>query len=227
VLRHLPFLAAIALLGLLPCGPALGVTVDGTCELEYGTALSTQTTQTSYEDQAVDPAPDASWGSELDEAYGFIADGVLHLFVSGNVGFCCPIQYAHQELLDVFVDMGPGGQGVLLANNPSAIAGEAGLSFDVGFEPDHWFLIAGGTTTVDYAELPAGGGGNGFFLGRDAGDGQGTLIGGTNPDGVRVSVASHNVTGVTHGCDASSGAGATTGAEMAIPLTMIGNPTAV
>jgi hypothetical protein len=78
---------------------------------------------------------------------------------------------------------------------------------------------------VDYAEMPAGGGGAAYFLGYADPGGPGTLNGGTNPFGIRAACDNSNVAGVDAGCDAGAGTGATRGVELAIPLAAIGSPT--
>lgn len=225
--RHLGAVAA-----LLACvtAPARAITVDGHIEPEYGPPLTTQTTQTSLGDQPLA----GQLGSELDQAYGFIAQGALHLFLTGNFSrfFSEPLIFPDQ--VQLYLDTAPGGQNPLPNSLPSAggslnLQAMAGLGFDAEFQPDYW--IAGareafGWFYAFYAELSVGGAG--YYLGRStlAGDGTLTPTGdATNPHGIRVSVDPTNEAGVTGGCGASPGAGAVTGAEWVIPLTAIGNPT--
>lgn len=207
--------------------PAHAVTVDGHFEPTYGAPLATQVTQTSLGDHPV-----SGLGSELDQAYGFVAQGALHLFLSGNFSrfYSEPLLWPDQ--VQLYFDTTPGGQNPLANDNPSAgfslnLQAMAGLGFDTGFEPDYW--IAGareefGWFYAYYAELSAGGAG--YYLGKGSLAGDGTLTGGaSNPHGIRVSVDPTNEAGVTAGCAAALGAGVVTGAEWVIPLTAIGNPT--
>lgn len=169
---------------------AATVTVDGQLDPEYGPALSTQTTQTSFVDAnpAFSPNPVRyADGSELDAAHGYIADGALHLLLAGNMGFCCPTMFSHQEEFDLFIDSKPGGQHTLRADNPTiaCCAGGllnslAGLTFDAGIEPDYWL---GCTLNMNssWAELLTDGGGAGYGLGYNFSGAPGTLTGGTNP----------------------------------------------
>jgi hypothetical protein len=222
--------------------PAAAVTVDGTLDPDYGAALSTQT------NGIVTGWPDASLGlvggsngSELDQAYGFISDGTLHLFLAGNL--ICQGNAVDYGLIThnlyLFIDSGPGGQNRLRADNAGVdygvLNGMAGLTFDAGFEPDYWLACRGSlanyydptslyTLYAWKAELLAGGGGGGALLGTASAGGPGTLSGGANPDGILVTIDNRNTAGVTAGCGASSGAGVTTGVEWAIPLAAIGNP---
>ena len=102
-----------------------------------------------------------------------------------------------------------------------------GMRFDDDFSPDYWFSAARESFNglyVHFAELPIGGGGNGYFLGASTIGGPPTLVGGSNVIGVLASVDISNSAGVTAGCNASSGAGVKTGIELAIPLAAIGNP---
>ena len=208
--------------------PARAVTIDGHIEPVYGPPLATQTTQTSLGDHPVS----GQLGSELDQAHGFVAQGALHLFLSGNFSrfYSEPLLFPDQ--VQLYIDTAPGGQNPLSSDNPSAgfslnLQAMAGLGFDAGFEPDYWIAGAreeSGWFHAWYAELSAGGAG--YHLGKSTLAGDGTLTGGaSNPHGIRVSVDPTNEAGVSGGCGASSGAGAVTGAEWVIPLTAIGNPT--
>ena len=217
----------LALLG----GKAGAVPVDGTLDPEYGVARITQTTQSGL-GQPDDPL----YGSELDQAYGYVADDTLHLLIAGNYNryFGEPLILPHE--LQLFIDVGPGGQNVLSAGNPGVgpyvnLQSLAGLRFDADFAPDFWLsgaLESSGPAPLVayYAELPAVGGGAGYLLGSTGIGGPGALSGSgaTNPFGILASIDVSNTAGVTPGCDAASGAGVTTGMEWAIPLAAIGNP---
>lgn len=209
------------------------ITVDGLLDLDYGPPLATQTTQTSFVDATPAFSPNPALyadGSELDAVHGFIADGVLHMWIAGNVGFCCPTMYSHQEELDLFFDSRPGGQPVLRSDNAAVgwfsgttLNGLAGLRFDVGFEPDYWVGCTVNMSSA-WAELLTAGGGVGRFLGSNTVGAPGTLSGGSNPDGVLAAIDNSNGAGVTAGCAAGSGSDVSTGVEWAIPLAAIGNP---
>lgn len=222
-----PCLPALLLAG--SAGLALAVPVDGLLDAEYGAALAVQTTQTSLQYTA----SDIFYGAELDGAFGHVAGDTLYLLVAGtyNRFYSEPLSFPRQ--LQLYFDTTPGGQAPLLgAANPSLgnfvnLQGMVGLRFDAEFTPDFW--LAGSrdgfsSYFAHYAELPAGGGGAGYFLGSNDLNGDGELLGGTNPFGIRVTLDNSNTDGVSFGCDAASGAGVTTGAEWAIPLIAIGNP---
>lgn len=228
-MRSFPHLGAVVALLACVTAPARAITVDGHIEPQYGPPLTTQTTQTSLGDHPVS----GQNGSELDQAYGFVAQGALHLFLSGNFSRFYSEPLIFPDQVQLYLDTTPGGQNPLSSSNPSAgltvnLQDMAGLGFDAEFQPDYW--IAGareefGWFYAHYAELSPGG--EGYYLGKStlAGDGTLTLSGNaTNPHGIRVSVDPTNEAGVTGGCGPSPGAGAVTGAEWVIPLTAIGNP---
>ena len=234
--------ASLLALGLVSISalPAAAVTVDGVLDPDYGAALSTQTNGTGWPDASLGLVGGSN-GSELDQAYGFISDGTLHLLLAGNL-LCQgnPVDYGLiTNNLFLFIDSGPGGQNRLRADNAGVdsgvLNGMAGLTFDAGFEPDYWLACRGYlanyydpaspyTLYAWQAQLLAGGGGGGALLGTAGAGGPGTLTGGTNPNGIQVTIDNRNTAGVTAGCGASSGAGVTTGVEWAIPLAAIGNP---
>ena len=233
----LPSIAGI----LVACmaAPAAAVTIDGVRDAAYGAALNVQTTQTDPFDSAMG-VKDAASGSELDEAYGFISGGVLHLFVTGNLQILAnpsdPGTFA--DYLHVFIDSKAGGQHALRSDNGSVgfvnLGSMGGMTFDVGFAPDYWIglLGIGGPDfgqpyclTATYAELPAGAAAAGYGLGQVEAGVPGPLNRRDESIRLQLAIDNSNVAGVTQGCAAASGAGVTTGVELAIPLSAIGDPT--
>jgi hypothetical protein len=226
-------LAPLTLVAILAgsAATARAVAVDGVLDPEYGAPRAVQTTRTSAGDQ---PA-DFMYGSELDAAYGFVAGDTLYLLVTGNFNRFLSEPLTFPNMLQLFFDAKPGGQNPLVASNPAPgffvdLGEMTGLAFDPEFVPDYW--LAGDRESYDgffafYAELPAGGGGAGAFLGAGPIGGPGMLggTGASNPYGILATVDISNTAGVTAGCDGASGAGVTTGAEWAIPLAALGNPT--
>ena len=212
--------------------PAVAATIDGMLDGEYGIPLSIQTTQTDLGDTYFN-ATQRFEGSELDQAYAYVSDGVLYVLFTGNLlPFASePLTNPHQ--LEIFIDCVPGGQNQLRADNPAIginlrLSDLAGLTFDVDFSPDYWFehsTARGGRSWAFYSELPAAGGGTGYFLGRNGSIYGPELTGGSNPFGIRVGLDETNQVGVTAGCGPALGAGVTTGYEWSIPLGAIGNPT--
>jgi len=224
-------IVTMAVLPTLVATPAHAVTIDGSLDGEYGVARSTQTTQTDFGDT---PGPPVyGEGSELDEAFGFVADGVLYLYFSGNLVPFTTEPLTNPDELEIFIDCIPGGQNQLRSDNP-AVGPElklnelAGLRFDSEFSPDFWFDFSpmrGSRVMAFYSSLPSESGGTGYYMGRSGPLDAGVLSGGTNPYGVRAAIDPSNVAGVTAGCGPASGAGATAGFEWSIPLAAIGNPT--
>ena len=82
-MRHRALSSAIIVSIAIVANPARAVTIDGLLDGEYGIALSTQSTQTSFADTRF--TPPYSEGSELDAAFGFVSDGNLYLFFAGNL----------------------------------------------------------------------------------------------------------------------------------------------
>jgi len=230
----------------LASGTALGlvavcagaVTLDGRLDPEYGAALSSQTTQTFSRDNPAGfggaDSTGSSFGSELDLAYGVVANGKLDLFFAGNL-MSDFAEFEHQDQLHVFLDTRPGGQNQLRADNPDVgflpgigLAALAGLTFDAGFDADYWFDCTVSDVSPRVfayeAELPTGGGGVGAFLGRTDPGAPGTFAGGFNPGGVRVALDNSNGAGEVSGCGAGAPGSVERGVEWEIPLSAIGSP---
>ena len=108
------------------------ITVDGYLDPAYGSALATQTVNTSYGD-ATTPGGDSVNGSELDAAYGTIQNNNLYLFMAGN------FQNNGNNVL-VFIQAKSGGQSTLNItggwNPPSDLNGS---TFFPGFAPNYMF----------------------------------------------------------------------------------------
>lgn len=230
-MRHRALSSAIIVSIAIVANPARAVTIDGLLDGEYGIALSTQSTQTSFADTRF--TPPYSEGSELDAAFGFVSDGNLYLFFAGNLlPFTSePLTLPHD--LHVFIDCAAGGQNQLRSDNPAVgpelkLSHLAGLRFDGDFSPDYWLdmsTLRGSRLIGYYSDLPATSGGSGYFLGRIGAADAGVFSGGTNPHGVRAGMNNTNTEGVPAGCGAAAGDGVTTGFEWSIPLAAIGNPT--
>jgi hypothetical protein len=235
-----PRLLFAAVPGLLACTALLAsaATLDGRLDPDYGAPLSVQASQTLLPDATAGRIGPTN-GAELDAAYAFIADNTLHVFIAGNL-WCegNAVDYGlHYSVLQLFLDTGTGGENPVSGfSGYHYVAPPGGLTFDTGFSPGWWFGCAGlladpydPSSTYKLraftSPLPSPSGGTVVDLGSAGAGGPGSLTGGTNPEGVQLAVDNSNVGGVTHGCDASSGAGVTTGIEWAIPLSAIGNPT--
>ncbi len=224
--------SAIALLAsgaLLLAIPAFAITVDGTADGSYGTAVATQAVQTQF-GNATDGQTGFCNGSELDAAYAVITGGVLYVHLAGNME-------SNFNKLDIFFDSKAGGQNKLRGDNANVDfnglnrmgddGSGNGLTFDSGFASDYWMSITGGDSGgyqmfANFAETLTGGGGTGNYLGQTGAASNGMLTGGTNPAGILATINNSNTGGVGGGCDAASGAGVTTGVELAIPLSALG-----
>ncbi len=220
---------------------AAAVTVSGTLTPAYGPPLVVQTSQSNVGGIGYPAEPaNENLGSQLDAGYGYIANGTLYLFFSGNLQFWFQLEgiITHSQPLDVFIDCAPGGQHTLLANNAVAEPADydlnqaAGLTFDDGFAPDHWFSLGGSYQPPAWpqmhaysATLPTAGAGAAAYLGATASGPPGVLTGGTNPDGIQVAWVDDNRLGLGSGCGPAATPAVTTGIEWAIPLAALGNPT--
>jgi len=204
--------------------PAWAVpTLDGAKDPSYGAARAVQTVQTNFGDNS----------SELDAAYAQIDGGTLYLMLTGQVE-------NNFNKLNIFIDSVAGGQNQLQndanngGNNPEndGWAGKhAGMMFDAGFEADYMIIARNGNFggdkfDIDYAVI---GGGLGAF--QAAGDVFGGSLTGSNtlalPNGIGVAYNNTNGAGIMGGTGAAIQAAAlavTTGIELAIPLSTIGNP---
>ncbi len=201
----------------------------------YGGALSVQTTQTDFGDNA----------SELNAAYAQIDNGVLYLTITGNLE-------SNFNKLNIFIDSVAGGQnqigpgtdeGGTNPNNddwaenysgqgPSADGNGNGFTFDAGFEADYLLILRNGNFgndkfDVDYAVV--GGGLAGFEEAFDIFNGSFT---GANAsaltNGVGVAYDNSNTAGIAGGtiaADPLAAIAVETGIELAIPLSEIGSPT--
>lgn len=197
-------------------------TIDGTVDASYGPALSIQNTSTSFGDSSLGVVDFAN-GSELDGFFCQTSPGFLHLFFTGNLE-------SNFNKFELFLDTKAGGQGTLRGDNPdvdfNGLNRMAGMTFDSGFEPDYWISCTGGGSPYslfgNYAELLTTGGGMGGYLGSTTAVSDGVLTGGAISPGVRLTINNSNVAGVGPGTGLDSGAGVTTGIEIAIDLAALG-----
>ena len=206
------------------------VTVDGVLNSAegYGSPLATQTIDTGFGDNTTDTSGNSSGGSELDAVYGVVTNGYLYLFISGNV-------QANGNNINVFIADGQaGGQHVLEIGSSQGESGMNGSSFSPGFGANLMFTFTVTSTnsavnlSVDEAVLSSGSGAESHL-------GNITLSGGSgnnqNLGSSGIAVGFDNVN--TAGVNGSSGTGAnrasadavTTGLELGIPLSALGNPT--
>jgi hypothetical protein len=201
--------------------------LDGTRDASY----SLRTVQT-VETQFGDANPNG--GSELDAAWAQIDGGTLYLMLTGNLE-------NNFNKLNIFIDSVAGGQNQLQnadgsgGNNPTndGWAGKyAGFMFDAGFEADYMLILRNGNFggdrfDIDFAEI-----GGGALAFEAASMVFGPSLTGSNSNalplaGIGVAHDRSNTGGVAGGTNAANQAAAaavTTGIELAIPLSALGNP---
>jgi hypothetical protein len=210
----------VMVLGLSRAGVA-GVTADGTLNGSEGYALeATQTINTGFGDSTVGDGTSAG-GSELDAAYGVISGGNLNLFLSGNFE-------NGGNHVNVFVSDGRAGQSVLSVPATGTMQAMNGSSFSPGFQTTFALDINdyAGTDYVEEYQLSAPNTLSGGYLGSFAVPGG---IGTGQPGVSLIGWNDTNAAGVNgNGGTAASAAAAnavTTGLELSIPLSALGNTT--
>jgi len=186
--------------------------------------LATQTINTGFGDNNSDASGASSGGSELDAVYGVATHGYLYLFIAGNL-------QDNGNNIDVFIaDQQAGGQHVLeIGGSPDETAMN-GSTFSTGFNPNLLF-----TFTLSDATLSVNQFNSSSSSGVESTLGSIALTGGVgnNPNlgGSGIAVGLNNVN--TAGVNGDAGTAAnqadanavTTGLELAIPLSTLGNPT--
>lgn len=239
-------LAALVVAGsLTSLGSAQTITVDGSRDAGYGNYAAVQTVGTQFGNATNGNPIQANGGSELDNAYSRIADGKLYLFFGGNLE-------SNYNKLDIFIDSIAGGQSQLRGDNSGIDFGglnrmggdgtNPGLKLPNNFAADFYITVTNGnssddtTSGIQYfsnaAELLDDGRGNGDFVGGsgilDPNTATNAVINGTSGfgNGITIGANNSNVGGVGSlgEADTSDPAAVGTGIEVAIPLSLIGNP---
>ncbi len=205
------------------------ITIDGTKDAGYGTAVAVQTVQTEFGN-----ADGVAGGSELDAAYVTIEGGNLNLLLTGNLE-------SNFNKLNIFIDSIAGGQNVIgpdTANggvnptNDNWAQAHSGLTFDTGFEPDFLVIARNGDAggpRFDFDFNSVGNDGtveSSLDIFGGAFEGSATAVGAS---GLSVAFDNSNIAGVAGGtlaADAAAAEAVTTGLEFSIPLSALGNPAA-
>ena len=205
------------------------ITIDGTKDAGYGTAVAVQTVQTEFGN-----ADGVAGGSELDAAYVTIEGGNLNLLLTGNLE-------SNFNKLNIFIDSIAGGQNVIgpdTANggvnptNDNWAQAHSGLTFDTGFEPDFLVIARNGDAggpRFDFDFNSVGNDGtveSSLDIFGGAFEGSATAVGAS---GLSVAFDNSNIAGVAGGtlaADAAAAEAVTTGLELSIPLSALGNPAA-
>jgi hypothetical protein len=213
----------VAFLGAAVCAHAQNL--NGTLNTGfYGSPLAIQTINTGFGDAA--GGADSVGGSELDAAYGQISGGNVYLFLAGNTE-------ANGNHLNVFIAGGAAGQNVLNAPTGNTMGPAMnGSVFSPGFnatfalDVNDYSATPGTTPGTLYSEeynltgVPSGG-----YVGALPESSLGIAAG---SDGGVTSIYLNNNHASTMGASgaalsgATSGANATTGYELVIPLSAIG-----
>src|ERR1017187_2035469 len=192
----------------------------GTSGQSYGSALAVQGNPTGFGDSTSGDGTSAN-GSELDAAYGVISGGNLNLFLSGNVEIYNGSS-GNANHWNIFIQgLGTGQSTLNIAS--STEANMNGSTFSPGFTPT-LMLDANnyaGTLYVDKVDLTTGPPATQSFLGGVPAPGG---IGSATVGGVTVGYNNTNAGGIT-GSSATSvqALSVTTGLELQIPLSMLGN----
>jgi autotransporter-associated beta strand protein len=222
-----PGAAQLAVSGnLTTTGVGYGVNVPGTG------ALATQTLNSAFGNNTASNG--ATNGSELDAAYGVVENNYLYLFFAGNI-------QTNGNTLQVWIDDGrAGGQNTL---NAATGAGNMrklnGSTFSPGFNAtyalemntvvqngtnnffvDQYNLVQNTATFLGQFVLT-----NGVGTSNEAGSNESALAVGVNNTNIGGVVASGSSTTQATAANQSDAQAVTTGIEIGIPLTTLGNPT--
>ncbi|HVU09043.1 MAG TPA: hypothetical protein VHG89_10910 [Verrucomicrobiae bacterium] len=194
------------------------ITVDGTLDGAYGAPLATQTINTGFGDSTVGDGT-STGGSELDAAYGTVQNGNLYLFLSGNFE-------DNGNHVNVFISDGRAGQNTLALPDGGTMGAMNGSVFSPGFNATLALDLNDyqGTAYVEeYNLVGTASGGYAGSIGLTGGIGSGSP-GGSIVYGLN-NVNAAGVNGNTGTAADSTAANAvTTGLEIAIPLSLLGNP---
>ncbi len=198
---------------LVAAGNAQAITVDGTRDAGYGSALALQTVETQFGDNE----------SEWNGGYATIDGGKLYIMLTGNLS-------GNFNKLEVFIDSKAGGQSVFDSSGNDDADRMDGMVFDVGFTADYHIISRRGNAgsdkfDVDFADLGA----QTFSAYADVFGGTQTGSGatgtGVNASAIGVAYDNSNVAGVLGGtaaADQVAAAAVTTGLELEIDLADIG-----
>lgn len=200
----------LLLVGLMAAPVAAQITIDGTKEAGYGSALAVQTVETQFGDNA----------SEWNAGYALIDAGRLYLMLTGNLE-------ANFNKLEIFIDSKAGGQSVFDSAGNDNSNRMDGLKFDVGFTADYHLIARRGSSKfdLDFADLGAQTSNlyEDVFAGADAGSGNtGT---GVNGSPIGLAYNGSNIAGVLGGtaaADQTAAQAVTTGLELSIALSDLG-----
>lgn len=197
------------------------INVDGTLGGDYGSALAVQGNPTGFGNSTSGDGL-STGGSELDAGYGVISGGSLYLFLAGNVEINTGSS-GNANHWNVFIATGAPGQSTLNIS-PSTAGNMNGSTFSPGFQGVYMVDANnfGGTLFVDGVDLTTGPPATSSFLGGIPAPGG---IGSATVGGITIGINNTNAGGIDGSTATSVQAlSVTTGLELQIPLSMIGNP---
>lgn len=172
-MRILRWIAVAALLHVIAASTDTALAqpaIDGTAEAAYGTALSTQNTNTQFGDNESPDLIATSGGSEIDQVFGVIAnDGTedrLYVTIAGNLE-------GNFNKMEVFLDVDGDAGGVNEIDGSALPIGVdafccggfgttggalqqpavSGLVFDSGFNADHYLTFSNGSEEIGGANF--------------------------------------------------------------------------
>lgn len=195
------------------------ITVDGTLDVTpYGAHKAVQTNNTSFGDSNAGNVATAN-GSELDAAYAKVQDGKLYLMITGNL----ETNYNH---FNIFIDDGRTGQNTInVAGSGANTHNMNGSKFSSGFNATYGLDLNADASSVyvtrfDMTQTLA----PGTYLNTfTPGNATPTTLG-----GIEFSLNNSNILGVAGGAPSpaveADALAVSTGLEMAIPLSQLGNP---
>ena len=189
------------------------ITMDGTLDANYGSALAAQTVNTGF---GVSTSGDgtSSGGSEMDAGYGTIYGGYLYVFLAGNYE-------ANGNHVNLFISDGAAGQSTLSTSGGS-MGAMNGSQFSPGFNANLAIDLndySGTAYVEEYTGATLSGGYVGSF-GLAGGIGNGT----PGPNGILYGFNNTHVSTMGSPGTATSQAAmlaATTGLEVGIPLSLL------
>lgn len=193
--------------------------IDGVLDAGYGSAVSVQTIQTGFGDNA----------NEWNAAYACMNNDTLSLMFTGNLE-------ANFNKLEIFIDSSSAVTSNVFTSAGNDGAGVMdGMTFDSGFSPDYHLIARRGFDQVnkfdlDFADLGAGTSSGYFDIGGGVNDGFSATTGtGVNANAIAVGFDNSNTGGIGgsegDAADAAAAQAVTTGLELSISLADLGNPT--
>jgi hypothetical protein len=209
----------MVLMGLLAMASLAHAQVDGrNIPSKYGAPLASQTNYTGFGDR-VDP--NQTWGSELNQLFIKCVNGVLYLAVTGNLE-----GRPFSNSIHFYIDTGRNPNNTFTLTTGCincSVQGMSGVVFD--HKPDYVLSVShfddGQGNDNIYIDLHDVVNDQSTYLGAVAvGSGEGTV-----DQGVKAGFDNSNLAGVTSDPNnIGNPATATTGLEVAIPLSALGNP---